>query len=262
MLQLGVQGTPTSRKPLALIVVALIGLVAVARLMSEFIGVALTAQILVTLVVPSLTMILYWRVARRKVLANEAELGSKLELERVVNRATGELLLGVAHELRLHPQRCSLRAEALAVAVDYRHVTPDLKVAVPDATIVSDPYLLRQILHNLVGNAVRHGGLRVAIWATVDEQSVRITVSDDGEGIPAEIGAQAFGRLVDLAEPPTGSRTGGTGLPLARTLTEMIGGRLTYKRDATWTHFSMSLPLASGEEQPVVARVPLEAGVH
>jgi hypothetical protein len=262
MLQLGVQSTTTSRKPLALIVLSLIGLVALGRLLSGFVGVALTVQIVVTLLVPTLIMILYWRVARRRVLANEAELGSQLELERVVNRATGELLLGVAHELRLHPQRCSLRAEALAVAVDYRHVTPDLKVAVPDATIVSDPYLLRQILHILVGNAVRHGGLRVAIWASVDEQSVRITVSDDGEGIPAAIGAQAFGRLVDLAEPPTGSRTGGTGLPLARTLSEMIGSSLTYKRDATWTHFSMSLPLASGDERPVQARVPLEAGVH
>jgi len=262
MLQVGVQGITTSRKPLALVVVSLIGLMAVGRLMSGVVGVALTVQIVVTLLVPTVTMVVYWRIARRRVLALESELGSQLELERVVNRATGELLLGVAHELRLHPQRCSLRAEALAVAVDYRDVTPDLKVAVPDATIVSDPYLLRQILHILVANAVRHGGHRVAIWANVDEQSVRITVSDDGEGIPAEIGAQAFGRLVDLAEQPTGSRSGGTGLPLARTLSEMIGGRLTYKRDATWTHFSMSLPLASGDERPVQARVPLEAGVH
>lgn len=250
------------RRPTVTVGLSLIGFVVLGLLMSGVFGGAPAAQLLVTLIVPALVMIGFWHVVRARLLAHEAEFESALELESVTNRANGEFLAGVSHELQLHPQLCSLRAEALAVAVDYRNVNPELKVAVPDVVVLTDPHLLRQLLHILVGNAVRHGGSRVAIWASAEDQAVRLTVSDDGPGLIPELGANVFERYVDLAGNGRSSRPSGAGLPLARTIGELIGGRMTYKRDTSWTHFSIRLPLGADSASLSLARVPLEAGVR
>jgi signal transduction histidine kinase len=207
-------------------------------------------------------MLAYWQIARKRLFARERELETEIGLERVAHRATTEFLVGVAHELRQHPLRCSLRAEALAVAVEYRDLGPAMKVAVPDVVIVIDPYLLRQALHVLVGNAVRHGGSRVAIWATVEEGTVHLNVSDDGPALPSDIAAHAFQRYLDLAEPNHASDSRDVGLPLARILSELMGGEITHKRDPNWTHFSIRLSLAANELASPHDVVPLQAGVH
>ncbi len=242
--------------------ISLIGFVVLGVLLSGVFGGARAAQLLVTLVVPALVMVGFWSVGRVRLLAREAEFETALELEGVINRANGEFLAGVSHELQLHPQLCSLRAEALAVAVDYRNVNPELKVAVPDVVVLTDPHLLRQLLHILVGNAVRHGGSRVAIWASAEAHAVRLTVSDDGPGLVPEIGAHVFERYLDLASNGRSSRPTGAGLSLVRTLGELMGGQMTYKRDPSWTHFSIRLPLETDSGRLSRARVPLEAGVR
>jgi two-component system, OmpR family, sensor histidine kinase MtrB len=167
----------------------------------------------------------------------------------------------VTHELTPHPERCRLRAEALVVAVDYQDVGADVKVAVPDILVTTDPHLLRQILHILVGNAVRHGGHRVAIWASAEGDAVRLVVSDDGPGLPEEVGDRVFERYVDLAELARTTRRSGSGLAVARTLCELIGGHMGYKRDPSWTHFSIRLPRGSKGSTPSRDRVRLQAGV-
>jgi len=243
--------------------VSLIGFVMLGFLLSSSLGdAAPAAQVLVTLVVPALVMVGFWLVARSRILAREAEFETALELESVTNRANGEFLAGVSHELQLHPQLCSLRAEALAVAIDYRNVNHELKVAVPDVVVLTDPHLLRQLLHILVGNAVRHGGSRVAIWASSEDNGIRLTVSDDGPGLMPEIGDHVFERYLDLAGNGRSSRPRSTGLSLARTIGELMGGRMTYKRDPSWTHFSIRLPSGTDPGNPSRARVPLEAGVR
>ena len=82
-----------------------------------------------------------------------------------------------------------MKAEALVVAVEYQDVGADIKVAVPEMVIETDPSIFRQILHLLVGNAIRHGGKRVAIWAVEEGGSMRISVSDDGPGFPRAAGS-------------------------------------------------------------------------
>ena len=98
-------------------------------------------------------------------------------------------------------------------------------------TICTDPVRLRQILVNLVGNAVKftdHGGVRVTLCCTRhgdDVPSIRFAVSDSGIGIPPE-------KIADLFQPFTQAdasmtrRYGGTGLGLAisKRLANMLGG--------------------------------------
>jgi len=159
-------------------------------------------------------------------------------------------------------ERCSLKSEALVVAVEYQEVGADLKVAVPDVAVETDPDMLRQILHVLVGNAVRHGGRRVAIWAVTEGDSVRLSVSDDGPGLPDGAGARVFDRYVDLAEPAGTAGRSGSGIAVLRGMGEHIGAEFGYKRDPSWTHFSVRLPVASAAEGSPADRVPLEAGVR
>jgi signal transduction histidine kinase len=244
----------------AVILVSLIGLVVLGIAASGFLDAARIAQLTVSLIVPATVMFLFWRAARRRILEREAVLAAGGGLDVVANRATGRFLAGIAHELAPHLERCNLRDEVLVVAVDYQDLGADVKVVVPDLQLSTDPNLLRQILHVMVGNAIRHGGERVAIWAAVDGENVRLAVSDDGPGLPDEIGDRVFERYVDLAEE---AETGGagSGLAVANALGERIGAQLSYKRDPSWTHFMVSLPVGHRSAGSHSGRFPIRAGV-
>jgi PAS domain S-box-containing protein len=108
------------------------------------------------------------------------------------------------------------------------HIRPD----VPDA-VIGDPGRLRQVLVNLVGNAVKFtekGDVVVEVAAdavTASDAVLRFTVSDTGIGIPHDKQWQIFGPFVQ-ADPSTTRRFGGTGLGLTISahLVEMMGGRI------------------------------------
>jgi hypothetical protein len=223
-------------------------------------GSAVTAQVVVGFVVPAAVMFLFWRAARARLRLHGESMAVAIGLEEAQSQAVGRFLIDVAHELTPHRERCSARDEALVVAVDYQEAGADLKVAVPDVEIETDPTILRQILHLLVGNAIRHGGGRIAIWAGADGSSFRFTVSDDGAGLPAGSVDAVFDRYVDLAGSGPTART--PGLTAARALGEMIGAELGYKRDPSWSHFSVRLPLDDMVGETPSDRVPLEAGAR
>ncbi|SES98231.1 PAS domain-containing hybrid sensor histidine kinase/response regulator [Paenibacillus sp. NFR01] len=107
----------------------------------------------------------------------------------------------------------------------------DMDKSVP-ALIVTDEARLRQILVNLVGNAVKFtetGGIQIAVKAeeTSDsgELQLRFTVKDTGIGIPRHSQSQLFQSFSQL-HPSINRKYGGTGLGLAisKKLTELLGG--------------------------------------
>jgi hypothetical protein len=229
---------------------------------SGVLGSAVTTQLVVGFVVPALVMIIFWRVARMRLRRQEESMAVAVRLEQVQSQASGQFLTEVAHELTPHRERCSARDEAVAVAADYQRAGADLKVAVPDVEIETDPHILRQVLHLLVGNAIRHGGGRIAIWAVTEGHSLRITVSDDGAGLPAGYEDAIFDRYVDLAVSDGTAGQNRSGLISARVLGLLIGAELGYKRDPSWSHFSVRLPLDAEVVGTPADRIPLEAGVR
>ena len=240
---------------------SLFGLAVLAlALASSSAGFARIAQFALTLVIPAVLMVIFWRMARDRVLDHEAEVITRIDLEQVASRQLSEFVAAVSHELTPHPEPCSLRAEALAVAVQYQKLGSRIEVAVPDAVVSADPVFLRQMLHVLVDNAVRHGGDRIAVWAAPDGPQVSLSVSDDGEGLSAGLDGVVFQHLVDIGGgSPIGSAV--SGLAIARSLSDAMDAQIAYKRDPNWTHFSFRLPVAISAQRSQNDRMSLSAGV-
>jgi PAS domain S-box-containing protein len=113
--------------------------------------------------------------------------------------------------------------------------------------VQADPVRLRQILVNLIGNAVkftdREGRVRVS--AAVDSRGVAIRVADTGIGIAPEDITRLF-RAFEQLDLPSGDRPGGTGLGLALTkrLVDMHGGTIDVaSKLGSGTVFTVRLPV-------------------
>ena len=112
-------------------------------------------------------------------------------------------------------------------------IIADLPPEVP-GSLAGDPVRLRQVLINLLGNAIKftergHVVLAVREQTARDGQTVlRFTVSDTGIGIPADKHAQIF-EAFSQADGSTTRRFGGTGLGLAisSSIVRMMGGEIT-----------------------------------
>lgn len=115
-----------------------------------------------------------------------------------------------------------------AAAVDAAGAGVQLTSEHPDALdVVADGLRLRQVLDNLVGNAIlysRPGG-HVVVALTATDGAVALTVDDDGEGIAAEDVHEVFGRFY-RGQNARRRQVGGTGLGLniVRTIVEAHGG--------------------------------------
>ncbi len=110
------------------------------------------------------------------------------------------------------------------------------------ATIGADAEMLRIIFHNLLVNAAQamHGDGIVRVVVQSIDGDCRVSVTDDGPGIPAELHEQIFVPFFT-----TKSRGTGLGLPTARRLVEAHGGSIGIESEATGTTVTVSLPASS-----------------
>ena len=101
-----------------------------------------------------------------------------------------------------------------------------------DHTVTADPTRLRQVLVNLLANADGHGphGGTITVTSARAGERIRLTVADDGPGIPAAEVERIFEPFVRLDGGNTTKPAGtGLGLPISRTLVEAMGGTLAYE---------------------------------
>lgn len=110
---------------------------------------------------------------------------------------------------------------------------------------LGDPTRVRQILRNLVSNALRHGGSNVEITTTHDSSTVSVAVADNGPGVPAgqeDLIFESYHRA-HTVEGLAGSV--GLGLTVSRTLARLMNGDLTYRRSDERSIFELTLPAAT-----------------
>lgn len=138
------------------------------------------------------------------------------------------------------------------LAPSHRHSPVQISTAIPaDIELDSYPGPLEQVIGNLVNNAVLHGlnaeqTLHIQITAErlTDTAAVRLSLSDDGQGMSPEVAAQAFQPFFT-----TRLGTGGTGLGLHlvhKLIQEPLGGSLALdSQPGHGTRFSIHLPLVA-----------------
>jgi len=110
------------------------------------------------------------------------------------------------------------------------------------AVVWADALRVRQIIRNLLSNAVRYGGDDVRIETMVAGHQVLTMVTDNGPGIPEDdrdMIFQAYGRS-RISDGKPGSI--GLGLTVSRYLAEAMGGALAYDRVLGESRFTLTLP--------------------
>jgi signal transduction histidine kinase len=121
------------------------------------------------------------------------------------------------------------------------------------AEIVADSLRLKQVLRNIVSNAITHGGPHVEISAKKEGDQYRIAVTDDGPGLPDELLPRLFDRFIHDGAAPLTAGSVGLGLSIAHDLMQRMNGSLSYERTGGITSLLIELPLAElpGSEMAV-----------
>jgi two-component system, sensor histidine kinase and response regulator len=152
--------------------------------------------------------------------------------------------------------------KTLAVRADEKKVELLCDVAPEVPEIVrGDPTRLRQVMVNLVGNAIKftdQGEVSVTVKSPAEEDpgcSLHFVVSDTGIGIPSEK-LQSIFNPFDQADTSTTRKYGGTGLGLtiSSRLLSLMGGRIWVNSQVgRGTEFHFTLPLEVVDAKPTVA---------
>ena len=122
---------------------------------------------------------------------------------------------------------------------------------------LADQVRLRQVLRNLLSNAVRYGGKSITISVHPNGARAHIRVADDGAGVPVGEEETIFLPYRRAANTPRHKSSVGLGLWISRRLAKAMGGDLTYRHVAGETVFEFTLPVYS---PPIVAQpVPIAA---
>lgn len=158
-----------------------------------------------------------------------------------------------AGTLDLAPQPVDV-SEAVRTAVDAAKrdaaeadVQFELELPRAGAHVVTDAGRLRQILHNLVSNAVRFtDGDSVRITCQLRTDGCTVTVADDGPGISTEKREQIFELFQRDGIQHSDAAGAGLGLPVSRQLARLLGGDLTLdSAPGRGTSFTLRLPVTN-----------------
>ena len=118
-----------------------------------------------------------------------------------------------------------------------------ISVDISSTEVWADPTRLRQIIRNLLTNAIRYGGKDVRLSTGVIDGQMELRISDDGPGISPGLEEKIFEPYARAHEPGSQPNSVGLGLTVSRHLARLMGGNLAYQREPMST-FVLTLPTA------------------
>lgn len=151
-----------------------------------------------------------------------------------------------AESLKVWRVPVSLGAQ-VAQVLEGLYLDQDIPIIVDTAgcQAAGDPARVRQIVRNLVTNAIRYGGPNILIQATRSGDRCHLTVRDDGPGVPEEDRDRIFEQFGQSAAAVEVASSVGLGLPISRLLAERMGGNLTYRYVDHHSIFDLELPAST-----------------
>jgi PAS domain S-box-containing protein len=174
------------------------------------------------------------------------------EAEELVSR-----FLDFARPLDIHLQSFTIGKLVDDIGAGLRETYPNVEITIADLSdgelqLNADPLLVKQAVGNIIDNACKcfSGGRgEVAVDITADGNDVEIRIRDNGPGIPDQYKDDIFTPF--FSGHPSGS---GLGLPLARKIVLMHGGRLSFAANpGRGTTFIISLPLGTAPRTESIA---------
>jgi signal transduction histidine kinase len=169
-------------------------------------------------------------------------LDKMLDLDRSVDSQT------VLHIGRTSLNSAVYDAVAILVAEGLKHhLVTNLDPALPQVN--GDGTKLRQLLSILFSNAMKFSseGSEVVVSTRAESGHVHVTVKDHGTGMPNDFDQQLFGRHQSSADNPTTDVMGtGLGLPMAREIVELHGGKIWFDNVVGGgSEFHFTIPIAT-----------------
>ncbi len=144
------------------------------------------------------------------------------------------------------PQAVRSAFEVARPAFDAKEI--EVEVRVPDGLVArAEPDGLAQVLANLLQNASRYTprGGRASIDAEGNRSRVLVSITNTGDGIPADDLPHVFERFYRVEKSRDAARGGaGIGLAIVKQLVEASGGRVGADSNGLFTRFWFSLPAA------------------
>lgn len=157
------------------------------------------------------------------------------------------------------PIQLKKTVERIVQSVEGKLADPRVfKVQIPDdlPEVWADPDKLEQVLLNLIDNAAKYSypESEVKVVANLcpdDDDKIKIDVSDQGVGIPAEHLPNIFNKFSRIDNPLTREVEGtGLGLYITKSLTNAMGGQISVQsEEKKGTTFTVILPVATPERQ-------------
>ena len=259
---------------------------------------ARAASIAVALIVPSIALVAFRWVQRRRQRQRDLELKLDHQLER--SKLKDEMIANLSHELRtpltgvygmalaladagfsdealsrelieiivseagelsrmLDDLLAAAKVDAGDITIVSERIDPSelvtsvmapfvrtrsIPIDCEPAEIVADSLRLKQVMRNIVSNAIAHGGPQVEISAQKEGDQYRIAVIDDGPGLPDELLPRLFDRFIHDGAAPLTAGSVGLGLSIAHDLMQRMNGNLSYVRTEGISAFLIELPLA------------------
>jgi signal transduction histidine kinase len=105
------------------------------------------------------------------------------------------------------------------------------RVASPDVVVRADLLLLKQIIFNLISNAIKYnkrGGSVTIDWHLTDHNTVKLSISDTGIGIPEDMQNNVFVAFDRLGHTSSSIEGAGIGLVVTKQLVEIMGGTIGF----------------------------------
>jgi signal transduction histidine kinase len=145
-----------------------------------------------------------------------------------------------AQTVNVQPKPLALNAKLREIA---RHTVPEstpVTVEVDESLAASvDPLVLERVVSNLLTNAVRYGSPPLVLRAERKDRHLRVSVEDQGGGVPEELAPQLFERFSRGEGTTVGT---GLGLAIARAYARAHGGDLVYEPLEQGSRFELIVP--------------------